>query len=194
MKQYGHVIGPSEALYRWYPAYQSELLIFLHLPGFNIPLLITNTWTLCMLGIIWIYFMIFLSFADLFFKINLYQKIFPGTLSECQTVWIQIRTDVWSVLIWVQSVWKGYLSADDKRHRLQHRCIVQLQIMRLQIMRGSRKFYWRGSNSDNDFFVLFLVGEGREDPKYHLKAGHYRPTSETPFKWHFAGVPMMAQH
>ena len=24
--------------------------------------------------------------------------------------------------------------------------------------------------------------------------GHHRPTSEMPFKWHFTGVPMMAQH
>ena len=27
-----------------------------------------------------------------------------------------------------------------------------------------------------------------------LKAGHHRPASETPFKWRFAGGPMMAQH
>ena len=29
-------------------------------------------------------------------------------LSECQTVWIQIRTDVLLVLIWIQNVCKGY--------------------------------------------------------------------------------------
>ena len=27
-----------------------------------------------------------------------------------------------------------------------------------------------------------------------LLNGHHRPTNETPFKWHFTGVPMMAQH
>ena len=27
-----------------------------------------------------------------------------------------------------------------------------------------------------------------------LKAGHRRPSSETPFKWRFAGVQMMAKH
>ena len=27
-----------------------------------------------------------------------------------------------------------------------------------------------------------------------LKAGHHRPASETPFKWHFAGGLMMAQN
>ena len=31
-----------------------------------------------------------------------------GTLSEYQVVWIQIRTDILSVLIWVQTVCKGY--------------------------------------------------------------------------------------
>ena len=36
---------------------------------------------------------------------------------------------------------------------------------------------------------FFLVYEGREDT-----AGHHRPASETPFKWRFAGVPMMAKH
>ena len=33
---------------------------------------------------------------------------FSKSLSECQTVWIQIRTDILSVLIWVQTVCKGY--------------------------------------------------------------------------------------
>ena len=36
------------------------------------------------------------------------QKILPVTLSECQIVWIQIRTDVLLGLIWVQTVCKGY--------------------------------------------------------------------------------------
>ena len=51
-----------------------------------------------------------------FFKINFLKKNISGTLSECQTVWIQIRTDRMSVLIWVLTVYIGYhrLSADDK--------------------------------------------------------------------------------
>ena len=40
------------------------------------------------------------------FKMNISKKYISGTLSECQTVWIQIRTDVLSVLIWVQTVYK----------------------------------------------------------------------------------------
>ena len=38
------------------------------------------------------------------------------------------------------------------------------------------------------FFILMRV-EGIQ-----LLVGHQRPASETPFKWRFAGGPMMAQH
>ena len=34
-------------------------------------------------------------------------KICSGTLSHCRTVWIQIRTDRISALIWIQTVCKG---------------------------------------------------------------------------------------
>ena len=37
-----------------------------------------------------------------------------------------------------------------------------------------------------------LIGWGRRI-QIPLKAGHYRPASDTPFKWRFAGVPIMAQ-
>ena len=43
-----------------------------------------------------------------FLQNNLSPKIPSGTQSGCQTVWIQIRTDIMSVLIWVQMVCKGY--------------------------------------------------------------------------------------
>ena len=42
-----------------------------------------------------------------FFKINFSKKI-SGIPSECQTICIQIRTDVMSVLIWIQMVCKRY--------------------------------------------------------------------------------------
>ena len=41
-------------------------------------------------------------------------------------------------------------------------------------------------------FTTFLLGDERI--QIPLKADHYRPVSETSFKWHFAGVPMMALH
>ena len=57
------------------------------------------TLTLCTLG--------FLSSAD-FFQNRPFRKILSGIPAECQTVWIQIRPDITSGLIWVQTVCKGY--------------------------------------------------------------------------------------
>ena len=51
--------------------------------------------------------MLLMSSAD-FFQNEPFRKILSGTLSECETVWIQIRTDILSVLMWVQTVCKGY--------------------------------------------------------------------------------------
>ena len=53
--------------------------------------------------------MLLLSSAD-FFKINFFQKNNSGTLSECQTVWILIRTDVRSVLIWILILFAKFIS------------------------------------------------------------------------------------
>ena len=50
-----------------------------------------------------IFLMIFCHLL-IFFKI----KIISRTLSECQMVWRQIRTDKTSVLIWFQTACKGY--------------------------------------------------------------------------------------
>ena len=47
------------------------------------------------------------------FKISLFNKAISRTLSECQAVWIQIRTDILSVLVWVQIVCKGYQQATE---------------------------------------------------------------------------------
>ena len=49
---------------------------------------------------------LFLS-AD-FFQNKLFQIKLSGTASECQMVWNLIRTDILSVLIWTQTVCKGY--------------------------------------------------------------------------------------
>ena len=63
--------------------------------------------TLCILG------NFFLSSAD-FFQNQPFRKIISGILSECQTVWTQIRTDKMSVLIWVQTICKDYQQAARK--------------------------------------------------------------------------------
>ena len=60
-----------------------------------------------------------------------------------------------------------------------------------RLMHGPRQLCQRGSNYDN----LFLVDEWRTDPNTTLSGQYnHRHASETPFKWRFAGVPMMAQH
>ena len=37
-----------------------------------------------------------------------FQKVLSGTLSECQMVWVKIRTDILSVLICVQTICQDY--------------------------------------------------------------------------------------
>ena len=43
-----------------------------------------------------------------FFQNKLFRKNISGIPSECQTDWIQIKPDILSGLIWVQTVCKGY--------------------------------------------------------------------------------------
>ena len=42
-----------------------------------------------------------------FFKINFFEKNIPGISPECQTVWIQVRPDILSGLIWAATVCNG---------------------------------------------------------------------------------------
>ena len=57
----------------------------------------------CLLG----NFASFLSSAD-FFQDKLFGKNLSGMPSECQTVWILVRPDILSGLIWVQTVCISY--------------------------------------------------------------------------------------
>ena len=57
-----------------------------------------------------------------------------------------------------------------------------------------QKFFVRGGPTLRKIFLLVDEGGGGEDPKIQLEAGHHWPASEMPFKWRFAGVPMIAQH
>ena len=50
----------------------------------------------------------FLSSAIFFFQNQLFRKILSGIPSECQRVWIQIRPNILSGLVWIQTVCKGY--------------------------------------------------------------------------------------
>ena len=65
--------------------------------------------SICMLGNCSCFYFRLLTFFQIkFLKIN-----HPGPPSECQTVWIQIKTEILPVFIWVQTVCKRLL-ADDK--------------------------------------------------------------------------------
>ena len=55
----------------------------------------------------WEIFHAFLSSAD-FFQNQFFRKILSGMPSVCQTVWIQVKPDSLSGLIWVQFVCKSY--------------------------------------------------------------------------------------
>ena len=60
--------------------------------------------TLCLQGN---FFYDILSSADFFLK-STFSKRVSRLVSECQTVWVEIRPNVLSGLIWVQTVCKGY--------------------------------------------------------------------------------------
>ena len=51
----------------------------------------------------------------------------------------------------------------------------------------------RGGPTLTGFFVFVFFDERKEDPN-STKSGPSSAPSETPFKWRFAGGPMMAQH
>ena len=62
--------------------------------------------SICMLGNSSCFYFRLLTF----FKIEFLQINHPGAPSECQTVWIQINTDILLVFIWVQTVCKRLLT------------------------------------------------------------------------------------
>ena len=67
-------------------------------------------WTMGPISVIWINASVnslhaVMSYADFVFKINFFQVILSGTISEYQSVWNLIRT---YVLIWAQTVCKGF--------------------------------------------------------------------------------------
>ena len=51
--------------------------------------------------------------------------------------------------------------------------------------------FFRGGPTFLRFFFKLIRGERIQIP---LEMGHHRPASEAPFKWRFAGGPMVAQH
>ena len=58
------------------------------------------------------FFMIFCQLLIFFSKVTFFELILSGTISECQTVQIKIRTDILSVLIWVKTACRDYQTAN----------------------------------------------------------------------------------
>ena len=52
----------------------------------------------------------------------------------------------------------------------------------------------RGGPTLITLFIVLVDKGGRKDQNTTTITGHHRPSSETPFKWRSAGMPMMAQH
>ena len=69
----------------------------------DIPAIFFAILTLCMLG----NFACFFVAYGFILRLNFSKKI-SGIPSRCQTVWMEIRPDVLSGLIWIQTVCKGY--------------------------------------------------------------------------------------
>ena len=85
-----------------------------------------------------------------FFKIKFLNINHPGPPSECQTVWIQIKTDIVLVIIWVQTVCKRLL-ADDK------------------IIHWHAKSYEGCSNMNASSFITFFAYMLRQNGKRFYK-------------------------
>ena len=66
-------------------------------------------------------------------------------------------------------------------------------------MRGSRRGHGVRRSPENHKNKGFLSGTGLDPikitklPSQHSMLGHYRHASETPFKWCFAGGPIMTR-
>ena len=115
-----------------------------------------------------------LSSADFFQKYS-FKKILSGTLSECQTVWIQIRTDILSVLIWVQNVCEGYQQTTKIATSMERVKTIEIKEIKYHIwpnyLRNEIDF-WKDRGIMNSW-VSCNVSEARRvhvnfarDPKY----------------------------
>ena len=78
-------------------------------------------------------FLCFLLSAD-FFQNNFFRKILSGIQSECQTVWIQTRPDILSVLIWAQTFWMTKVAASKDRVKAALSVTFDLLILELMFL------------------------------------------------------------
>ena len=94
-----------------------------------------------------------------FFIINFF-LILSGRLSECQTVWISIRTNILLSLTWVQTICKGYRQMTKvaasrqrvigRRNNLHHNAIFLQRATRPTVTAPDRE-------SSLFFFLVFFL-------------------------------------
>ena len=97
---------------------------------------------------------------------NFYLNILSGIPSECQTDWIQIRPDILSGLIWVQTVCKSYqqttLVDNNQRSKIAISCFNDCRfcchaVMQLQNMSSAaRETFLQKYFSETDILTLKL--------------------------------------
>ena len=85
-----------------------------------------------------------------FFQNQLFGKILSGSPSECQTVWIQIRPDILSGLIWVQIVCKGYQQTTPVGKALNH----SFSSLSLKSMFLPQKIFWNVQLNEVSVFLF----------------------------------------
>ena len=87
----------------------------------------------------WVIFHAFVVVCRPFPKLTLKKKNLSGILSDCRTVWIQIRTDVLSVLIWIKTACKGF----SRRQKLS---LARKELKSLTIVEWLKKFRERSGS------------------------------------------------
>ena len=90
----------------------------------------------------------------IFFKINFLEKILTGLPSECQTVWIQIRLDKMSGLIWVQTVCTLIYKTSGVRYFTD--ILRNMGAIRLIAISG-RPSSWKNQNTPQTFRSDYVI-------------------------------------
>ena len=77
-------------------------------------------------------------------------------------------------------------------HQLSEVKCVMKKVHRVQTCADPESFVRGGPTLTTFFFIFFFSSGDGERIQMPLTVGHHRPASETPFRWRFASVPLMA--
>ena len=116
--------------------------------------------SICMLGYCSCFYFRLLTF----FKIKFFLKInHPGPPSEYQTVWIQTKTDILLVFIWVQTIIKGYWQTTKLSTGMQR--VITGKYFSVQYIVSYRDMhvyvYHKYSDTLNAFNMLFPLNKAK---------------------------------